>query len=94
MNLTYKKPFDSLRLEATTDPGARWSFGDKDWKVSMPEYRFYTLLTGDKIAGPATQVECSSDEEAISQAKKFINRLDIEVWQDARLIARLQPPRR
>ena len=58
----------------------------------MPGYRFYTLLRGDKIAGPATQVECSSDEEAISQAKKFINRLDIEVWQDARLIARLQSP--
>ena len=58
----------------------------------MPEYRFYTLLRGDKIAGPATQVECSSDEEAISQAKKFINGLDIEVWQGARLIARLQSP--
>jgi hypothetical protein len=68
--------------------------GDKDWKFSMPEYRLYTLLSGDKIAGPATQVECSSDEEAISQAKKFINGLDIEVWQDARLIARLQSPRR
>jgi hypothetical protein len=47
----------------------------------MPEYRLYTLLRGDKIAGPATKVECSSDEEAISQAKKFINGLDIEVWQ-------------
>ena len=66
--------------------------GDKDWKFSMPEYRLYTLLRGDKIAGPATQVECSSDEEAISQAKKFINGLDIEVWQDARLITRLQSP--
>ena len=65
---------------------------DKDWKISMPEYRFYTLLRGNKIAGPATQVECSSDEEAISQAKKFINGLDIEVWQGARLIARLQSP--
>jgi len=53
-------------------------------------------LDGDRqeIAGPATQVECSSDEEAISQAKKFINGLDIEVWQDAGLIARLQSPRR
>jgi hypothetical protein len=68
--------------------------GDKDWKFSMPEYRLYTLLNGDKIAGPATRVECSSDEEAIIQAKKFINGLDIEVWQDARLIARLQSPRR
>ena len=58
----------------------------------MPEYRLYTLLRGDKIAGPATKVECSSDEEAISQAKKFINGLDIEVWQDARLITRLQSP--
>ena len=60
----------------------------------MPEYRLYTLLRGDKIAGPATKVECSSDEEANSQANKFINGLDIEVWQDARLIARLQSPRR
>ena len=59
----------------------------------MPEYRLYTLLNGDKIAGPATRVECSSDEEAISQAKKFISGLDIEVWQDARLIARLRDSR-
>ena len=68
--------------------------GDKDSKFNMPEYRLYTLLSGDKIAGPATQVECSSDQEAISQAKKFINGLDIEVWEDARQIARLQSPRR
>ena len=93
MNLTYKKPFDSLRRTYYLS-GRPVVVGDEDWKCSMPEYRFYTLLRGDKIAGPATQVECSSDEEAISQAKKFINRLDIEVWQDARLIARLQSPRR
>ena len=93
MNLTYKKPFDSVRrnLLSIRLPGGRWR---KDCKFNVPEYRLYTLLRGDKIAGPATQVECSSDEEAISQAEKFINGLDIEVWQDARLITQLQSPRR
>jgi hypothetical protein len=93
MNLRYTK--HSIAYGRTLLPPAPPVFvGDKDLKISMPEYRFYTLLRGDKIAGPATQVECSSDEEAISQAKKFINGLDIEVWQGARLIARLQSPRR
>ena len=58
----------------------------------MQEYRIYTLLSGNKVAGPPTKIECSSDEEAISQAKKFLNGLDIEVWQGARLITRLRSP--
>ena len=29
----------------------------------MQQYRIYTFLTGNKVAGPATEIECSSDEE-------------------------------
>ena len=58
----------------------------------MQEYRIYTLLSDNKVAGPSTSIECASDEEAISEAKKFLNGLDIEVWQRARLITRLRSP--
>jgi hypothetical protein len=60
----------------------------------MQQYRIYTLLSDNKVAGPATEIECSSDEEAISQAEKFVNGLDIEVWQGARLVTRLRSPHR
>jgi hypothetical protein len=29
----------------------------------MPEYRIYTI-DGGKIAGPSTELECASDDEA------------------------------
>jgi hypothetical protein len=57
----------------------------------MPEYRIYKLLRANEIAGPPIEVECASDQEAVAEAKKPINGIDLEIWQGARVITRLRP---
>jgi hypothetical protein len=56
----------------------------------MPDYRMYTLKDG-KIAGPPQIATCDSDQQAIDQAKQLLNGHDIEVWELARVVIRLQP---
>jgi len=56
----------------------------------MPEYRIYTLTDSDKIAALPQNVICENDEEAVRQAKQFLDGHDIEVWQGARLVTRLK----
>ena len=34
----------------------------------MPEYRIYMLTADNKIAGPAVEVDCQSDEEVVAHA--------------------------
>ena len=55
----------------------------------MPDYRVYTLLKADKIAGRADVVTCASDAEAVVKARRFLQSNDIEVWQGARMVGRL-----
>jgi hypothetical protein len=55
----------------------------------MPEYRFYTLDPDGHIATPPTVVECQDDQTAVQRAKEALADLAIEVWESARLIARL-----
>jgi hypothetical protein len=59
-------------------------------EVRMFAYRIYKISSDDHIAGPPVEVECVSDQEAIAQAKQVLNGLDIEVWQGARVVTRLQ----
>ncbi len=56
----------------------------------MPEYRIYTLVGGNHIAGPPRTVTCDTDQEAIAQAKTYLDGSDIEVWQAARIVTRLR----
>jgi hypothetical protein len=55
----------------------------------MPDYRVYTLLKPDKIAGRADVVTCATDAEAVVKARRFLQSNDIEVWQGARMVGRL-----
>jgi hypothetical protein len=55
----------------------------------MPDYRVYTLLKADKIAGRADVVTCATDAEAVVKARRFLQSNDIEVWQGARMVGRL-----
>jgi hypothetical protein len=52
-------------------------------------YHIYEVERGHRIAGP-TKLECASDEVAILIAKKMLNGRDLEVWQGARVVTRLQ----
>jgi hypothetical protein len=49
------------------------------------------LKNGNEIAGPPKILQCGSDEEAIALASTLIDGLDMEIWQRARVVIRLQP---
>jgi hypothetical protein len=55
----------------------------------MPAYRLYELRDANRIAGPPTVIECESDAEVIEKAKALLDGLDIEIWDGARVVARL-----
>lgn len=57
----------------------------------MPDYRLYSMSSGNKAAGPPQIVQCASDQEAVAAGKGLLDRLDIEIWQGARVVARLKP---
>jgi hypothetical protein len=58
----------------------------------MREYRFYKLLTGtNHIRGPVKIRVCQNDTEATVQARKMLDERDVEVWDGARFVARVQP---
>jgi hypothetical protein len=56
----------------------------------VADYRIYTLENGRNITGPAKILDCTTDDHAIEEAKALLDGHDIEVWQGARLIIRLQ----
>ena len=56
----------------------------------MPDYRIQILTFGNKIAGPAVEVDCQSDEEAVAKARTLLNGQDIEIWLGTRIVTRLR----
>ena len=58
--------------------------------LPVPNYRIQILTCGNKIAGPAVEVDCQSDEEAVAHARGFLNGQDIEIWSGARIVTRLR----
>jgi hypothetical protein len=59
--------------------------------MTMPEYRFYTLKSGNQMVAPPDVIDCASDQDAIDEAKKFLDGFDVEIWQGARIVTRLRP---
>ena len=55
----------------------------------MPDYRVYTLVQTDKIVGRADVVSCATDAEAVVKARQFLTSNDLEIWQGARMVSRL-----
>jgi hypothetical protein len=58
----------------------------------MPEYRLFTLTSGNKIAGPGVEADCQSDDEAVTLARTLLNGQDIEIWSGTRIVTRLRSP--
>ena len=48
------------------------------------------MTCDNKIAGPAVEVDCQSDEEAVAKAQTLLNGQDIEIWSRTRLVTRLR----
>ena len=61
----------------------------KRWSI-MHHYRIYKMAGDKRIPGPPQVFTCSDDEEAVSKVKQVLDGQDIEVWQGAHLVSRLQ----
>ena len=57
----------------------------------MAHYRIYTLKKGGHIALPPKDIHADTDEQAIQEARKFLDGHDIEVWQGSRRLVALTP---
>jgi hypothetical protein len=57
----------------------------------MRAYRFYFLDSAGHIARPPMIVECEDDRAAIESAKQFVDGKAIEVWDEGRIVVRLEP---
>jgi hypothetical protein len=57
----------------------------------MPDYRVYALNKAGRIAGAPTVITCDEDQAAIEAAKLLIAEQEIEVWEGARIVARIEP---
>lgn len=57
----------------------------------MPEYRIYVLSAPEKIDGPAHDIVCDTNEEAVSRAAEFLRDDNyVEIWQGSRMVRRLR----
>jgi hypothetical protein len=53
----------------------------------MPRsYRIYTIGRGGHCLGGPQVVECADDKEAIEAAMQLAGGLDVEIWDDKRLV--------
>jgi hypothetical protein len=57
----------------------------------VPEYRIFSITDDDHIAGPAQTIECEDDREAVEKARQFLDENILEIWEQARRVARLEP---
>jgi len=55
----------------------------------MPAYRVYVLTKDNRVIGPPKIIECRGEQEALVKAQEFAEDHDVELWDGARLIARL-----
>ena len=59
----------------------------------MREYRIFSVVPGtNQIKGVPSVVVCKNDTEAVEEARKLLDSLDLEVWDLARKVARIESP--
>lgn len=56
----------------------------------MPNYRFYKLNSGKRIAAPGEDLDFDNDVSALGHAKKLANWHAIGVWQGPRFVANVE----
>jgi hypothetical protein len=62
----------------------------------MPiSYRIYTIGRSGHFLGGSEVVECADDKEAVEKAMQLAGGLDVEIWDDQRLVTPVPgiPPR-
>jgi hypothetical protein len=60
----------------------------------MPLYRLYSISKRGHVLGPPAEQKASNDADAVMKAHQFLNGHDIEIWQEARLVAYLVPDKK
>ena len=64
--------------------------GVGDAKTSMLDYRIYFLGANGRISR-AVAFECEDDAAAIKVAREHIHEHAMELWQQARMVERIEP---
>jgi hypothetical protein len=59
--------------------------------LPVTEYRLYVLNERGRVSSPAQIIEAVNDEGAIEIATRMQNGCVIEIWDEARLVIRLEP---
>ena len=57
----------------------------------MAMYRVYQLDGAQHIKGPPAHLDCSDDDEAIAKSEAYLNGHGVEIWQESRLVKKLDP---
>ena len=59
----------------------------------MSAYRIYLLDRTGQVTGPPHIVVCDDDTQATHYARQYyLGRNPVEVWDEARCVAKLEPP--
>jgi hypothetical protein len=54
-------------------------------------YRAYVLGVDGRVDAPPHFIACDDDEEALCEARQYVDGRAVEVWLDAKFIGRLEP---
>jgi hypothetical protein len=55
----------------------------------LPGYRIYTVGRDGRFLGPPKEVEGADDQEIVAKAMRMASALDLEIWDNVRLVVRL-----
>jgi hypothetical protein len=55
----------------------------------VPAYHIFMVNKSGHIVAPPEFVTCQSDEEITLKAKSMVNGLDLEIWDRARVVAKI-----
>jgi len=75
-----RMPSDCLPDPQSTRRKAQWR---------MNAYRIFFVDREGHISRPPEVIYCANDQEAAEKARQFVDGLDIEVWQEDRIVAKL-----
>jgi hypothetical protein len=56
----------------------------------MPDYQVYVVDDAGRILAAPEVVTCDDDQRALRKAKSLANGHDLEVWQGARIVGRIE----
>ena len=55
----------------------------------MPDYRIDLVKPDGHVDGPPKVIHCDDDETAKEAARQYVDGKDIEIWDGARVVAKI-----